>query len=82
MISFFIVFTAGLYMSIYFLQKWQNNPVIISMSSKATSIQEVPFPAVTFCNMNQALASRVADIEPYVKDLFFKLNLFIIQIFF
>ncbi|KAI8121692.1 Pickpocket protein 28 [Lucilia cuprina] len=64
LISFSTVFTAGLYMAIYFLQKWQNTPVIISMSSKATSIQDVPFPAVTFCNMNQALASRVNDIEP------------------
>ncbi|KAM7349881.1 pickpocket protein 28-like isoform 1-T2 [Cochliomyia hominivorax] len=64
LVSFSIVFTAGLYMAIYFLQKWQNNPVIISMSSKATSIQNVPFPAVTFCNMNQVLASRVKDIEP------------------
>ncbi|XP_046802993.1 pickpocket protein 28 [Lucilia cuprina] len=64
LISFSTVFTAGLYMAIYFLQKWQNTPVIISMSSKATSIQDVPFPAVTFCNMNQALDSRVNDIEP------------------
>ena len=50
-------------MALYFLQKWQSTPVIISMSSRSTAINEMPFPAVTFCNMNQARASKVKNFK-------------------
>ncbi|XP_073832155.1 pickpocket protein 28-like isoform X2 [Musca autumnalis] len=65
LISFTVVFTSGIYMAYYFFEKWQNTPVIISMSSETTSIQDIPFPTVTFCNMNQALRSKV---ENFPKD--------------
>lgn len=29
--------------------KWQNNPVIVSLDEKSTSIHQIPFPAVTIC---------------------------------
>uniref|UniRef100_A0A1I8MHV5 Uncharacterized protein n=1 Tax=Musca domestica TaxID=7370 RepID=A0A1I8MHV5_MUSDO len=65
LISFLICFISGLYMAIYFLNKWQHTPVIISLSSKPTAIASLPFPTVTICNMNQVLRSKV---EHFPKD--------------
>ncbi|XP_061400868.1 pickpocket protein 28-like [Musca vetustissima] len=59
LLSFLICFICGLYMAIYFLNKWQNTPVIISLSSKPTPISSLPFPTVTICNMNQIQRSNV-----------------------
>ncbi|KAF4525076.1 hypothetical protein B566_EDAN001990 [Ephemera danica] len=32
--------------------KWDQNPVIVSFSTSATTITDIPFPAFTICNMN------------------------------
>ncbi|XP_061400879.1 pickpocket protein 28-like [Musca vetustissima] len=63
LISFLICFICGLYMAIYFLNKWQNTPVIISLSSQPTPIENLPFPSVTICNMNSLKRSKVENIE-------------------
>lgn len=36
--------------------------MIISLSSQSTDITHLPFPAVTVCNMNQAVKSVVKEI--------------------
>ncbi|XP_075157994.1 pickpocket protein 28-like [Haematobia irritans] len=61
LVSFIITFIMGIYMAVYFLNKWQSTPVIISLNSETTSISDIPFPTVTFCNMNQVTRSKVED---------------------
>lgn len=50
-------------LAIYLIQdafdKWNTNPVIVGIDPELTSIANEPFPAVTICNLNQALAERV-----------------------
>ncbi|XP_062136872.1 pickpocket protein 28 [Drosophila sulfurigaster albostrigata] len=41
--------------------RWQSTPVIIGYSSKMTSIQDIPFPAITVCDMNKAKYSKVIN---------------------
>lgn len=38
--------------------------MIISLNPVAGSISDIPFPAVTICNMNQAKQSVVKNFEP------------------
>ncbi|TMW44538.1 hypothetical protein DOY81_010383, partial [Sarcophaga bullata] len=42
--------------------KWRASPIIISTSAKQTSSTEIPFPAITICNLNQAQKSKVQFI--------------------
>lgn len=37
--------------------------MIISLNSKSTSIGDIPFPAVSICNMNKARQSKVQSFE-------------------
>lgn len=50
-------------LSVYFISniwiKWSASPVIITLNSLSMSISELPFPAITICNMNQAQNSSV-----------------------
>ncbi|XP_067633200.1 pickpocket protein 28 [Eurosta solidaginis] len=57
-----IITTANLIVNVY--AKWISTPVIIGISPHATSILNIPFPAITVCNMNQVLAGRVANYTP------------------
>ncbi|EAT48395.1 AAEL000582-PA [Aedes aegypti] len=65
---FFISFILVSILSIYFItnvyQKWQSSPIIIGLSPKATHIRDIPFPAVTICNMNQATRTAAEAIKP------------------
>ncbi|XP_068158189.1 pickpocket protein 28 [Drosophila tropicalis] len=40
-------------------EKWNTTPVIVGLNPEPTYITDEPFPAVTICNLNQALAARV-----------------------
>ncbi|CAB3366736.1 Hypothetical predicted protein [Cloeon dipterum] len=43
-------------------RKWDQNPVIVSFSTSATGITDIPFPAFTICNMNnirKTVAERI-----------------------
>lgn len=55
-------------LSIFFISniyaKWQTAPIIIALNAEATRISDIPFPAVTICNMNKAKKSIAADIIP------------------
>lgn len=42
--------------------KWIIAPLIITQSAVAIPVTEIPFPAVTICNMNQAQSSAVKDL--------------------
>lgn len=54
-------------LSFYFIsnvyEKWNASPIIITNNAVATPITDIPFPAVTICNMNQAQKSMVKDIQ-------------------
>lgn len=67
-IFFFAAFSIVTVLSAYFISnlwtKWSDNPIIIGLNSALTPLSEIPFPAVTICNMNQArkiIADRVPD---------------------
>ncbi|XP_044730080.1 pickpocket protein 28-like [Chrysoperla carnea] len=42
--------------------KWENSPVIISISPTYTELDTIPFPAITVCNLNQARKSEALNI--------------------
>lgn len=67
-IFFFFAFTIVAVLSSYFISnlwnKWSENPIIIGLNSALTPLNEIPFPAVTICNMNQAKLSIAEKINP------------------
>ncbi len=42
--------------------KWQNEPILVSLDTSPTPIWEVPFPAVTICNMNHVKKSEALKV--------------------
>ncbi|XP_058451931.1 pickpocket protein 28 [Malaya genurostris] len=56
-VFFTISFISVSILSIYFISnvyhKWQSTPIIMGINPVATHIRDIPFPAVTICNMNQ-----------------------------
>lgn len=43
-------------------EKWNTTPVIVGINPEPTYITNEPFPAITICNLNQALAAQAAHI--------------------
>ncbi|KAM8720425.1 hypothetical protein ACLKA7_006470 [Drosophila subpalustris] len=43
--------------------KWNTTPVIVGINPEPTYITNEPFPAITICNLNQALISKAAQIS-------------------
>ncbi|XP_067635805.1 pickpocket protein 28 [Eurosta solidaginis] len=66
-ILFGLSFIGVVLLSAYFISnvyvKWSASPIIITTSAKQTLANEVPFPAITICNLNQAMKSKVGDID-------------------
>uniref|UniRef100_A0A182YAL4 Uncharacterized protein n=1 Tax=Anopheles stephensi TaxID=30069 RepID=A0A182YAL4_ANOST len=64
---FFLTFLVVTACSIYFISKvyikWQSSPIIIGLNPIATHIKNIPFPAVTICNMNQVRREVAERIE-------------------
>lgn len=56
-LSFLMVFCLASYFISNIYQKYLNNPVIIGMDPVSTNIKDIPFPAITLCNMNQVKKS-------------------------
>ncbi|XP_059611819.1 pickpocket protein 28-like [Phlebotomus argentipes] len=63
---FVLAFITVSLLSGYFIsnvwQKWSKYPVIISVNPMGVSLNSIPFPAVTICNMNQARLSSAQKI--------------------
>lgn len=60
--SFLLVVMLTVYYISNIYEKWSASPVIIALSAVATPVVDIPFPAVTICNMNQARESVVSSI--------------------
>lgn len=43
-------------------EKWNTTPVIVGINPEPTYITNEPFPAITICNLNQALSAQAAHI--------------------
>ncbi|XP_028898840.2 pickpocket protein 28 [Zeugodacus cucurbitae] len=56
-----VVILSGYFISNIYV-KWSASPIIISTSAKQTLASDVPFPAITICNLNQASKSKVQGI--------------------
>lgn len=58
-----VMFVIALYLSSTMIltayRKWDQAPVIVSLSEKATPVWKVPFPAVTICPEIKIRASRL-----------------------
>ncbi|XP_055644078.1 pickpocket protein 28 [Toxorhynchites rutilus septentrionalis] len=63
-ISFLLVSILSIYFISSVYQKWQSTPIIIGLNPIATHIRDIPFPAVTICNMNQARRTAAERIAP------------------
>ncbi|XP_055320679.1 pickpocket protein 28 [Sitodiplosis mosellana] len=65
-IFFTLMFLLVVILSVVFItnvyRKWDESPIIITLNSETTSITQIPFPAVTICNMNQVRLSAIRDI--------------------
>jgi len=58
-----LAFVCGVSLSGFFIvaiwSKWDENPIIVSLDTTAAIIDDVPFPALTVCNMNKMKRSAV-----------------------
>ncbi|EDW76829.2 uncharacterized protein Dwil_GK20360 [Drosophila willistoni] len=61
---FLVVVNVAINLSVNVFKKWQSTPVIIGISSAMIPISEIPFPAITVCNMNQGKHSKVDGFLP------------------
>jgi amiloride-sensitive sodium channel len=43
--------------------KWNETPVIVSIGARTTSLTDIPFPAVTVCNVNKVRKSEAERIN-------------------
>ncbi|CAO1385548.1 unnamed protein product [Diamesa serratosioi] len=55
--SFFMVTILAAYFISNVWQKWRETPIIIGLNPVGTNIKDIPYPAVTICNMNQVKKS-------------------------
>ena len=45
------------------IDKWQKSPILVAFQSAQTPIWRITFPAITICNMNKVMKSRVEHID-------------------
>lgn len=48
----------AMYLIVRVYGKWASSPIIVGINPEPTFITDEPFPAVTVCNLNQALYSK------------------------
>ncbi|XP_053947849.1 pickpocket protein 28 [Anastrepha ludens] len=58
LICFGIVISVAINFATNVFINWESMPVIIAQEATYTSVYNTPFPAITVCNMNQALRSK------------------------
>ena len=58
-----LIFLAGLGFSSYFCwqmwKKYDEAPLLMSLETTRYPLKNIPFPAVTICNVNKAMKSRL-----------------------
>ncbi|XP_057370230.1 pickpocket protein 28-like [Daphnia carinata] len=61
-----LVFLSGVCFSSYFCwqvwQKWEQSPVLTSVETQLYPLKNVPFPAVTICNVNKISESKLYEV--------------------
>lgn len=62
-LSFLMVTVLAAYFISNVWQKWKDTPVIIGLDPVSTQIKDIPFPAVTICNMNQVKRSFAESLK-------------------
>lgn len=62
-VSFFMVTILAAYFISNVYHKWDATPVIIGLDPVSTEIKDIPFPAVTICNMNQVKKSFASSVK-------------------
>lgn len=65
LMSFFIAVGFALYFIYNLYKRYDQSPVIVSFNPKLVTITEIPFPAVTICNVNIALKSRAEFLNAH-----------------
>uniref|UniRef100_A0A1B0ABX7 Pickpocket protein 28 n=1 Tax=Glossina pallidipes TaxID=7398 RepID=A0A1B0ABX7_GLOPL len=61
-LSFVLVVTLSSFFISNIYGKWSASPIIVTLSAKQTTDTDIPFPAITICNLNQARKSKVQSI--------------------
>ncbi|XP_077288026.1 pickpocket protein 28-like [Arctopsyche grandis] len=60
LISVLIAIVTAAYFIGNIYQRWDNQPLIVSLNPEPAQLTSIPFPAITICNMNQA-RKTIAD---------------------
>nr|XP_018912386.1 PREDICTED: pickpocket protein 28-like [Bemisia tabaci] len=61
-VSFLLAVITAAYFITNLVTKWNEMPVIVSLSPTSTPLTSIPFPAVTVCNMNNVRKSVAEEI--------------------
>ncbi|KAI9552641.1 putative amiloride-sensitive sodium channel [Daphnia sinensis] len=70
-----LVFLGGILFSGYFCwqmwNKWEDSPVLMSLDSNRYPLKNIPFPAVTICNVNKVSKTKLLQFmeDPRYKDV-------------
>ncbi|KAI9552640.1 putative amiloride-sensitive sodium channel [Daphnia sinensis] len=70
-----LVFLGGILFSGYFCMqmwnKWEDSPVLMSLDSNRYPLKNIPFPAVTICNVNKVSKTKLLQYmeDPRYKDV-------------
>ena len=61
-----LVFLAGIAFSSFFIaqmwNKWEKSPVLLSVDSNRYPLKNIPFPAVTICNVNKVSKTKLLQV--------------------
>ncbi|TMW40680.1 hypothetical protein DOY81_014240, partial [Sarcophaga bullata] len=57
------VLCLAIYLIARVYHKWSTSPIIVGINPEPTFITDEPFPAVTVCNLNQALSTKVTQFH-------------------
>lgn len=57
-------------------QKWEDSPVLMSLDSNRYPLKNIPFPAVTICNVNKVSKKRLLNVLSTQPRLYIKMKCF------
>jgi hypothetical protein len=65
-----LALSAGAFLSVKLVEKWNRKPMFVSFDTVPTPIWDIPFPAVTVCNVQEAKKSMASvDIDKYLRTI-------------